>query len=250
MTLVNRQDVGGGVTVVELDDPERYNALSNQLVRVLRATLDEIAEDRSVRAVVLTGSGRGFCAGANMTGGDEPNPAAQGRGPVGFIQVIQEHLAELMLAIHELPAAGHRRGARRCGRRRARAVARLRPARRERRRVLRRPLHPGRSVVVRRRHQLHAAAHRRADDRRRADADRAPLPRRRGDAHRPAEPRRARDQLLDDRDRPRRRDRRQQRVRRLHDQDRHVGQHRCAEPAPRDRAREPHAGARHASPAT
>ena len=60
MTLVKRQDVGGGVTVVELDDPERYNALSNQLVRVLRATLAEIAEDRSVRAVVLTGAGTGL----------------------------------------------------------------------------------------------------------------------------------------------------------------------------------------------
>ncbi len=103
MTLVNRQDVGGGVCVVELDDAQRYNALSNQLVRELRAALAEIADDRSVRAVVLTGSGRGFCAGANMTGGDEPNPAAEGRGPVGFIQVIQEHLAKLMLAIRELP---------------------------------------------------------------------------------------------------------------------------------------------------
>lgn len=103
MSVVHRADLGDGVCLVELDDPERYNALSNQLVRELRATLAEIAEDRTVRAVVLAGTGRGFCAGANMTGGDEPNPAAEGRGPVGFIQVIQEHLAKLMLAIRELP---------------------------------------------------------------------------------------------------------------------------------------------------
>src|SRR4051812_14012951 len=103
MSVVHRQDVGDGVAIVELDDPERYNALSNQLVREARAMFAELAEDRSVRAVVLTGAGRGFCAGANMTGGDEPNPSAEGRGPVGFIQVMQEHLAKLMLAIRELP---------------------------------------------------------------------------------------------------------------------------------------------------
>jgi len=103
MSVVHRQDVGDEVAIVELDDPERYNALSNQLVREARAIFAELAEDRSVRAVVLTGTGRGFCAGANMTGGDEPNPAAEGRGPVGFIQVMQEHLAKLMLAIRELP---------------------------------------------------------------------------------------------------------------------------------------------------
>jgi len=103
MSIVDRTDVDGGVTVVELADPQRYNALSNQLVRELRAVLADVAEDRTVRAIVLTGAGRGFCAGANMTGGDEPNPAAEGRGPVGFIQVMQEHLAKLMLAIRELP---------------------------------------------------------------------------------------------------------------------------------------------------
>jgi enoyl-CoA hydratase len=105
MNVVTRIDQGGGITVVELNDPQRYNALSNQMVREMRTAFAEIAADRTVRVVVLTGAtaGRGFCAGANMTGNDEPNPDAEDRGPVGLVQVMQEHLAKLMLAIRENP---------------------------------------------------------------------------------------------------------------------------------------------------
>jgi enoyl-CoA hydratase len=53
--------------------------------------------------VVLTGAGKGFCAGANMGGGDELPERARDRGPVGLVQMAQEHIAELILAIRELP---------------------------------------------------------------------------------------------------------------------------------------------------
>jgi enoyl-CoA hydratase len=90
------------IAVVTLDDPERYNALSSQLVGELKDELARLRDERTVRVVVIRGAGKGFCAGAVMTG-DEPPPRAQGRGPVGLIQMFQEHLAELMLAIRELP---------------------------------------------------------------------------------------------------------------------------------------------------
>ena len=92
-----------GVALVELDDPDRYNALTTAMVGELRAVFADLRDDRSVRAVVITGRGRGFCAGANMTGDDETPPEAQDRGPVGAIHFIQDNLAQLMLAIHELP---------------------------------------------------------------------------------------------------------------------------------------------------
>ena len=92
-----------GVALVELDDPDRYNALTTAMVAELRAVFADLRDDRSVRAVVITGRGRGFCAGANMTGDDTTPPEAQDRGPVGAIHFIQDNLAQLMLAIHELP---------------------------------------------------------------------------------------------------------------------------------------------------
>src|SRR5688500_10079627 len=92
-----------GIALVELNDPAKYNALTSGMVRDLTETFAALRVDRSVRVVVLAGRGKGFCAGANMTGGDEVPELARDRGPVGFIQVLQEQLADLVLAIHELP---------------------------------------------------------------------------------------------------------------------------------------------------
>jgi enoyl-CoA hydratase len=103
VSVVARSEVSEGVALVELDDPDRYNALTTAMVGELRTVFADLRDDRSTRAVVITGRGRGFCAGANMTGDDETPPEAQERGPVGAIHFIQDNLAQLMLAIHELP---------------------------------------------------------------------------------------------------------------------------------------------------
>ena len=56
----------GPVLVLTLNDPERANPLSSALMAVLRTELDAAAGSRSVRAVVLTGAGRHFSAGADL----------------------------------------------------------------------------------------------------------------------------------------------------------------------------------------
>jgi enoyl-CoA hydratase len=103
MSLVTTTQPRAGLALVELDDPERYNALTTGMVTELKETFARIRTDRTVRVVVLAGRGRGFCAGANMAGDDDPPASAKDRGPVGLIQMMQEHLAELILAVHELP---------------------------------------------------------------------------------------------------------------------------------------------------
>jgi enoyl-CoA hydratase len=99
-----RVEVGDdAVAVVTLDDPSHYNALSGLMIQDLKDALAALRVDRRVRVVVFTGAGRGFCAGANMAGDEQIVPAAQDRGPVGFIHALQEHIAELMLQVHEMP---------------------------------------------------------------------------------------------------------------------------------------------------
>ena len=59
-----------GVALLELNRPDRLNAFSRQMVAEWREALAQIADDAQVRAVVLTGAGRAFCAGgdaADMT---------------------------------------------------------------------------------------------------------------------------------------------------------------------------------------
>lgn len=55
-----------GICTLTLNRPHHYNALSEGLIEALQRAFDDIAADRSVRVVVLTGAGRGFCAGHDL----------------------------------------------------------------------------------------------------------------------------------------------------------------------------------------
>ncbi len=56
----------GAVRVLTLNRPERLNALNPELMRALNEAFEAVAVDDGVRAVLLTGMGRGFCAGADL----------------------------------------------------------------------------------------------------------------------------------------------------------------------------------------
>jgi len=62
--LCERRD---DVLVVTLNRPQKLNSLSLGLLKDLRSCAEAIQRDRAVRAVLLTGAGRGFCAGADLT---------------------------------------------------------------------------------------------------------------------------------------------------------------------------------------
>ena len=59
-------EVEDGIATITLNRPKRLNALSNELTPALQDAIDRVAADRAVRCVVITGSGRGFCAGADL----------------------------------------------------------------------------------------------------------------------------------------------------------------------------------------
>ncbi len=61
----------GGVAIVTLRRPEKMNAIGPRLVHELLDVLESTRHDDSVKAMVLTGAGRGFCAGADVSGGRE-----------------------------------------------------------------------------------------------------------------------------------------------------------------------------------
>ena len=70
-----------GVCLITLTDPERRNAMDDVMGAELIAATAAIAEDPDVRAVVVTGEGRAFCAGADLPAlfGDPARPVAQTR---------------------------------------------------------------------------------------------------------------------------------------------------------------------------
>lgn len=69
-------ELHGGVLHITLNRPDSRNAMSLQMVSELRAVLASVREDRSVRALVLSGAGGHFCAGGDLK--DMANARAQG----------------------------------------------------------------------------------------------------------------------------------------------------------------------------
>jgi 2-(1,2-epoxy-1,2-dihydrophenyl)acetyl-CoA isomerase len=70
------------VAVLTLNSPDRLNAISRGMMREVPQTLEAAREDDEVRALVVTGAGRGFCAGVDLSGmvgapGGPPPPTTQ-----------------------------------------------------------------------------------------------------------------------------------------------------------------------------
>jgi enoyl-CoA hydratase/carnithine racemase len=88
--------------VLTLNKPDRLNALSMSMVSTLHDTLDELRADPKCRIVVLTGAGRGFCSGLDLS---EPPvaPTAAGRSAVAAGMRTQEFVASLVPQLIALP---------------------------------------------------------------------------------------------------------------------------------------------------
>jgi len=102
MPVIERTTPTPGVALLTLSRPEKLNAMTAELVQSLHDHLDEIAIDPDVRVVVLTGAGRGFCAGLDLGGyGTTPNTSRMGRTQAGF--ATQKHIASLIPHLRSLP---------------------------------------------------------------------------------------------------------------------------------------------------
>ena len=91
-----------GVTQLTLNRPEKLNAMNVELISELHEAFAAVAEDRECRAVVLTGAGRGFCAGLDL-GGYGTVPGAESRGHVVGGFATQTHIASLIPQMRALP---------------------------------------------------------------------------------------------------------------------------------------------------
>src|SRR5687768_11519458 len=58
--------IDAGIAILTLNRPEKLNALSRVMIADIIAALDELEKDDAVRAVIFTGAGRAFCAGADL----------------------------------------------------------------------------------------------------------------------------------------------------------------------------------------
>ena len=91
----------GGVLALTLNRPARLNAMSQTLIAAMIEQIERARTDPAVRAVLLTGTGRGFCAGADLAGSGTGVLDAEGRPDLGA--VMERLYNPLIRAIREVP---------------------------------------------------------------------------------------------------------------------------------------------------
>src|ERR1700730_9079668 len=95
-SLVLADDPAEHVRRLVLNRPDRLNAMTSELSEALRAELHSIAADRGCRAVILTGAGRGFCAGVDLHGYGSA-PGHDGSDEPRDRLANQQHMSTLVL---------------------------------------------------------------------------------------------------------------------------------------------------------
>ena len=100
MAILERHDTGA-VTRLVMNAPERLNALSDEMLAALHKSLDEIANDRSVRAVIISGNGKAFCAGHDlkqMTAGRQAEDGGR-----AYFKNLFDRCAAMMARVQTMP---------------------------------------------------------------------------------------------------------------------------------------------------
>ena len=67
----------GVLAILTLNRPEKMNSLSDELLAEFRAAMDECERDQSVRAMIVTGSGKAFSAGFDISPREKPRTTVQ-----------------------------------------------------------------------------------------------------------------------------------------------------------------------------
>jgi len=91
-----------GIALVRLNRPERLNALSWDLTTALHAALDELDTDNDLRAIVMTGTGRGFCSGLDLADAGRGSNRAKGTKGARSAMRSQKDVAGLPLHLRTI----------------------------------------------------------------------------------------------------------------------------------------------------
>jgi 2-(1,2-epoxy-1,2-dihydrophenyl)acetyl-CoA isomerase len=89
----------GGIARITLNRPDRLNSFTSAMHAELRDALAQVKADAGVRALLLTGAGRGFCAGQDLS----DRAVAPGGTPVDLGESIEKNYRPLILALRNLP---------------------------------------------------------------------------------------------------------------------------------------------------
>ena len=88
-------EVNNSIAFITFNRPEKFNAFNREMALTLQQKLDEVNDDKSIRCVHITGAGKGFCAGQDIT------EIADTNGP-GMDKILAEHYNPIITKIRNL----------------------------------------------------------------------------------------------------------------------------------------------------
>jgi 2-(1,2-epoxy-1,2-dihydrophenyl)acetyl-CoA isomerase len=94
-----RFQIQNGIAVLTLNRPDRLNSFTQAMHREVRDALDTLQADKSVRVLVLTGAGRGFCAGQDLN----DRAVEPGGAGVDLGESVEKFYAPLVMTLRTLP---------------------------------------------------------------------------------------------------------------------------------------------------
>lgn len=100
MAILERHDTGA-IARLRLNAPERLNALSDEMLAALQSEFDALRDDRTIRAIILSGAGKAFCAGHDLKQMTQGRQAEDG-GRAYFADLFAR-CARMMQTIPTLP---------------------------------------------------------------------------------------------------------------------------------------------------
>jgi len=90
--LLNKEN---GVGYITLNRPDKYNSFNREMAMELQESLDDCANDDDVRCIYITGAGKGFCSGQDLSEAMNPSPE-------DFERLVREHYNATILRIRHI----------------------------------------------------------------------------------------------------------------------------------------------------
>lgn len=100
MTILERHDADA-VATLTMNAPARLNALSDEMLAALQAQLDALASDHSIRAVIIRGTGKAFCAGHDLKQMTAARQADDGGR--AYFKDLFDRCANMMTSVQRIP---------------------------------------------------------------------------------------------------------------------------------------------------
>src|ERR1700752_4472378 len=88
-------DIQNKVIIITLNRPDKFNSFNRDMALQLHEALDQAEGNPDVRAIVLTGNGKAFCAGQDLSEAMDPN------GP-GIARIVDEHYNPIILRLRKI----------------------------------------------------------------------------------------------------------------------------------------------------